>query len=185
MLEAADRIEDMERELAMLKADRDHLLACMERARAGRVECDGEGHAPRNMVHQAMLDAVKAERDEAKAKLALAEKRADEMEGKAGEWIALDVHRDRVAKEVAEWRESYNKCRMERDLARADAEAVKADRNAIHVRVLRALGCADAQVASVNTEGRCDACGVLPGSMHATDCRRRPGSLVVRKAGER
>jgi hypothetical protein len=28
---------------------------------------------------------------------------------------------------------------MERDLARADAEAVKGDRHAVHVRVLRAL----------------------------------------------
>lgn len=276
---ATAHLDAVRRELAMVRADRDHLMACQVRERAGRVECDGEGHSPRNMVHLAMFDAMKdeaerrlasekadhtqavlalareakraddaermlaearaaltmtqadraeqqrvamesekeanawrkelaekqnetrlllvdrndwsraarlamTERDEAKAKLALAEKRADEMEGKAGEWIALDVHRDRVAKAVAEWRESANKYRMERDLARADAEAVKDDRKAVHVRVLRALGCADAQIASVNTEGRCDACGVLPGSMHAADCHRRPGSLVVRKAGE-
>ena len=38
-----------------------------------------------------------AQRNEALAKFVEAERRADEMEGKAGEWIAMDFHKERIA----------------------------------------------------------------------------------------
>jgi hypothetical protein len=185
MLEAADRIEDMERELAMIKADRDHLLACADRARAGRADdaseleasirsanfhgeqyariCrerddalqhakqESEAHAhtrqerdtAERLYHEGRIEltATKAEidrstvlgrnerdavvrlvgeRDQAReaaeslrAALAKAAKRADEMEGKAGEWIALDIHRQRVAAAVAGRQRDLDELRAE------------------------------------------------------------------------
>lgn len=64
-----------------------------------------------------LLAGQYAEISALRARLADAERRADEMEGKAGEWIAVDVHKERVRAAIADCKAMNERLLGERDAA--------------------------------------------------------------------
>lgn len=69
-------------------------LAILAAIRAGKVPgiVHEDDMSPNELLERDLIN----DNDALRARLAAAERRADEMEGKAGEWIAVEVHKERV-----------------------------------------------------------------------------------------
>jgi hypothetical protein len=134
-MEYADRI------IAVLNAEAqtERMQAAEMRADA-YADCNTRANEQIAALTEALI-SVTAQRDErdaqakriaeSEAAVKDAERRADEMEGKAGEWIASEVHDERMGKQRSLINAEYKlrvQMQQERDEARAEVAALKAER---------------------------------------------------------
>lgn len=88
-------------------------------------------------VPGARLEQAERERDELRAEVERLKKERDDEMGKAGEWIDLRTHRERIAAAVARITDRARRMEAERDAEKARADKATADRDRLEGMLAR------------------------------------------------